>query len=679
MDSKSGQYTNIGHFVDIAETDWSTTEPAPKRTIKRPRATARAQPNKADTTSSISVSSSPSIQHQPQLPSLRTLFPPECFPAPTGATMPRRQAGGDEDEDYTPHSKRQKSLPHRASQEEPSATDSQCSESRFDFELDAAYTAASYRPNPRRSATVAYDRISQTSRTPRQPRRVEQQEELAQCQQSESRRKIQQNQCVDELQTSPNHVTSEASRGSRHLHFTGPQQQQHHRHVPQSQTSSNAPVKPSPLSNMSLLRDFEHLPTELTAASGRPVRGAMARALDRMSNQNQAGSLSAVQVAGEDFRSDSRPAKPLISREQQRKQNLIMVLYRSIFDSKLKEFPSLMTFRPIPDTWQEPSPCASSAPPAPQSLNNNIPQRADFDAFHQHSLNSILRMKTPYGGPAVPIPPLGYESYSFQNYPSTHKTNEYHSTAADVFGQAVPSLRTTPKYHPTNDMTPEEIQRYHNDRRLFVKMKAAWVDNDKILRLREQKGDEEALQTLWDVAQVFRTRNPINPSAESVKWFVDKRDEILRPRGRSQRQSASAPAGEEGGASGNVEDLLDAAVAAEEMEIELEPMDVEELENELGNQEMPQAENDNDGDDEHDVDELAPAFGMLQQLELQQQHQQHQQQQALVSHSIHYQDYDADVDTPETQSKTDEQERHGRAHSERAQSKGRLGINDLLN
>ncbi|KAJ4379932.1 hypothetical protein N0V85_008822, partial [Neurospora sp. IMI 360204] len=268
--------------------------------------------------------------------------------------MPRRQAGGDEDEDYMPdeeympHSKRHKSLTRRASQEELSATDSQYAESQGDLELDAAYTAASYRPNPRRSATVAYDRISQTSRTPRQPHRVEQQQELSHGQQSESRRSLQQNQSVD------NRVTSEVSRTSRH--FAGPQQQDHHR-APQSQIASNVPVRPSPLSNMSLLRDFEHLPTELTAASGRPVRGAMARALDRMSNQNQAGSSSAVNPAEEDFRSDApgRPAKPSISREQQRKQNLIMVLYRSIFDSKLKEFPSLMTFRPIPDTWQEPS------------------------------------------------------------------------------------------------------------------------------------------------------------------------------------------------------------------------------------------------------------------------------------------------------------------------------------
>lgn len=366
-----------------------------------------------------------------------------------------------------------------------------------------------------------------------------------------------------------------------------------------------------------------------------------------------------------------------------------MVLYRSIFDSKLKEFPSLMTFRPIPDTWQEPSSlrAASPAPPPPNTpLNlNNIPQRAEFDAFHQHSLSSTLRMQTPYGGPAVPVPPLGYESYSFQNYPSTHKTNdhEYYSTAAnDVFGQAVPSLRTTPKYHPTNEMTPEETQRYHNDRRLFVKMKAAWVDNDKVLRLREQKVDGDALQTLWEVAQVFRARNPVNPSAESVKWFVDKRDEISRPRSQSQRQSQSAPAEESG--HDNLEDLVNAAAAAEELEVVgPEPMDVDEPEQQEDDEEMPQqAENDEEDDDDEyvDVDELAPAFRMLQQLEQQQQQQQQPPAASVSPPSIHSQDYDADVDTPsETQSEIEDHERHERARSERAQSKGRLGINDLLN
>ncbi|KAJ4398813.1 hypothetical protein N0V85_006193 [Neurospora sp. IMI 360204] len=314
-------------------------------------------------------------------------------------------------------------------------------------------------------------------------------------------------------------------------------------------------------------------------------------------------------------------------------------------------------------------------------------------------------MQTPYGGPAVPVPPLGYESYSFQNYPSTHKTNgaEYYSTTAanDVFGQAVPSLRTTPKYHPTNEMTPEETQRYHNDRRLFVKMKAAWVDNDKVLRLREQKGDENALQTLWEVAQVFRARNPVNPSAESVKWFVDQRDRILRPNPRGQQRQSAAHADEESGHD-NLEDLVNAAAAAEELEVvePAEPMDVDEPEQQQQEDEeqMPQqAENDEEDDDDDDddddeyidVDELAPAFRMLQKLEQQQQ----QQQPAAASvspPSIHSQDYDADVDNPETQSEiADEQEkRHDerarsseRAAEQRAQSKGngRLGINDLLN
>ncbi|KAK1778817.1 hypothetical protein QBC45DRAFT_327506 [Copromyces sp. CBS 386.78] len=592
--------------------------------------------------------------------------------------MPRRQGDEDEDDDYMPdeeympRSKRHKSLTQSTSQEEPSTTDSQHSGPQGDFELDEAYTAASYRPNPRRSATVAYDRISQTSRTSRQPHRVEeQQQERLHAQQAGTSRTSHQSQPAEEQPTSRSRVTSEVSRTSRHVHLARPQQQGRRR-APQSQIASNVPVRPSPLSNMSLLRDFQPPQTELTAASGRPVRAAISRTLDRMSRLTQAGSSSAaLNPADEDFGSGApgRPARPPLSREQQRKQDHIMVLYRSIFDSKLKEFPTLMAFEPIPDTWEGPSPRASPAPPAaspntPQSLNLSISDRAEFDVFHQQSRSSTLRMQTPYGGSALPTPPRGYESYSFQNYPHTQPrltsaSGNEHSNylSSDVFGQAVPSLRTTPKYHPTNEMTPEELQRYHNDRRLFVKMKAAWVDNEKVLRLRKKEGDQNALQTLWDVAQVFRARNPLNPNAESIKWFVELRDRILRPRSRDQR--LSTPADEEGGHD-NLGDLVNAgnSVVEEEAEPEPEPMDVDEPE--PGEEEMPEANNDDDDDEFVDVDfdELGPAFRMLQQMEQQQRDHARQALQQLEQ----------------------EQEQQPLETSVSPKgSKGGLGINDLLN
>ncbi|CCC14147.1 hypothetical protein SMACR_08488 [Sordaria macrospora] len=654
--------------------------------------------------------------------------------------MPRHQEDEDEDKDYMPdeeympRAKRHKSIARSTSQEEPAATDSHYSESHGDSEeLDAAFTAASYRPNPRRSATVAIDRMSKTSRTSRQPHRVEeQQEEHPGTQQSRTSRTLQQSQPIEEQQTSRRHVASQTSRASRHVNLAEPQQQDHRR-APQSQPASNVPIRPSPLSNMSLLRDFQSPSIELTAASGRPVRAAaISRNADRMSRQTQAGSSSAALTpVEEEFISDApgRPARRPISREQQRKQNSIMVLYRSIFDSKLKEFPVLMTFEPIPDTWKgPPSPRASPAPPAAPpntpSLNLSIPQIPEFDAFHQRSLTSTLRMQTPYGGPALPTPPLGYESYSFLNYPHTqprtsvsgsntqHNNNySYLSMPSDVFGQAVPSLRTTPRYHPTNEMTPEQLQRYHNDRRLFVKMKAAWVDNEKVLRLRQKEGDASALRTLWDVAQVFRARNPLNPSAESIRWFVDLRDSILRPtrsrsrsRGRrSQRpigENASGPAEEEEekeeeGGHDNLEDLIDAAnsMAEDEDEDEAEPepepepepeaMDVDEPEPDEPHQQqdnehthLPQANNHDDDDDDNflnlNLDGMGPAFRMLVEME---QRQRRRAREALLQLEQEHQQEREEHQQEQLQQEEPQQQQREASVS----SKGGFGINDLIN
>ncbi|KAK3397735.1 hypothetical protein B0T20DRAFT_355295 [Sordaria brevicollis] len=691
------------HFVDIHQTDWSTVDknPKPKRTTKRPRAPARSRSrsqssNPVAASSSVSVPASPSLQQQLRLPSLRDLFPPnflqpQPYPQPRPiVTMPRRLEEDDEDDDYMPddeykpQSKRHKSLSRGVSREPP-ASDDLDAELQGDIELDAPFTAASYRPNPRRSATVAYDRISRTSRTSRQPHRAEEQgeEERPHAQQTRARRKLQQSHSIDEQTNPQNRVTNEANRTSRDVHLTSPEQQDPRR-APNSRLSSNAPVRPSPLSNMSRLRDVRLPPTELTAASGRPIRGAFARALDHPGNE-------------EDVMSDFRPVRPPITPAEQRKQNLIMVLYRSIFDSKLKEFPCLMTFHPIPNTWEgPPAPHPSPAPPNPNSdsLNLNIPQRPEFDAFHERSLHSTLTMQTPYGGPSLPVPPLRYESYSFQNYPSTLRANGEFSVASDVFGQAVPSLRTTPKYHPSNEMTPEQLQRYHNDRRLFVKMKSAWVDNDKVLRLREKVGDESALQTLWEVAQVFKMRNPVNPDSQSIKWFVDTRDDIIRPRSPQRSQSATVVPDdndeESDGNESNLDDLFQAAYDAMEAANEPEPMDIDEPEPEVEHEHEREPEREgtpmqagNANDDVYaEVDELAPAARMLYHLERQQQLEQQQTHQASVSPNTHHaQNYNAHINTPKSQTEVGEDDQERQA--QRAQSTGsvgrRVGINDLLN
>ena len=669
--------------------------------------------------------------------------------------MPRRQEDEDEDEDYRPDDermpprKRHKSLARSTSQEEPSAAYNHAFEAPGNIEVDEAYTAASYRPNPRKSATVAIDRMSKTSqpsRTSRPSRGAEEQQDgRPQAQRAGTGRTSNEHQHVQEHQVTRNRGPSEANRTSRHVHIPQPQQQ-NHRRAPQSQIASSVPVRPSPLSNMSTPKDFQHPRTELTAASGRPVRVAAVRTVDRMSNQNQAGNSSAaLGPVEEDFRSGAsgRPARPPISREQQRKQNAIMVLYRNIFDSKLKEFPFLMTFEPIPDTWEEPLPPRTNpGPPGPPTniaaLNLSIPQVSDFDAFHQQSLTSTLRMQTPYGGPYLPVP-RGYESYSFQNYPHTGTQSHSPSTdgrnidldnylrfSPDVFGQAVPSLRTTPKYHPTNELTPEQLARYHNDRRLSVKMKAAWVDNEKVRRLRAREGDLKALQTLWDVAQVFRARSPVNESAESVRWFVDTRDEILglRPRSRSQTQgrteSANAEEEEERDDGEDGQDSLEDQTKAvsetradnqeeeqgdeeeEEAEPEPEAMDVDEPDPlpepqqqqhpEYHEEEMSQANNaaDDDNDDDINLDELGPEAQDLIRME--------QERQLLARQALLQQEEEERrlrgreaIQQLVQERKQQEQQRQQQQHEQEEQQqppasvsptsngKGGLGINDLLN
>ncbi|KAM7190649.1 hypothetical protein V8F20_009666, partial [Naviculisporaceae sp. PSN 640] len=131
---------------------------------------------------------------------------------------------------------------------------------------------------------------------------------------------------------------------------------------------------------------------------------------------------------------------------------------------------------------------------------------------------------------SLPPPPPNYAEESFHNYP-------------DKLGYT-PTLRSTPIWHPMNEMSPEELRIMHNDHLLQNRMADAWQNNRIVMRVREfglnawnltnwvPKGgpgekDFEALQLLWEVAQVRINRLLLLVAPQTKKWFADELQRVF--------------------------------------------------------------------------------------------------------------------------------------------------------
>ncbi|SPQ18903.1 76466a98-7a84-4c6f-9c1e-fc97e1f01ba1 [Thermothielavioides terrestris] len=95
-------------------------------------------------------------------------------------------------------------------------------------------------------------------------------------------------------------------------------------------------------------------------------------------------------------------------------------------------------------------------------------------------------------------------------------------------GAYAPTLRTTPAFHPLNERTSSELELMHQDRQLLREMQHAWNNQPVLLRLCRNGHRVYAIELLWDVCELRRSRVLIRDFSQVVHWFVTERDSQFR-------------------------------------------------------------------------------------------------------------------------------------------------------
>ena len=155
----------------------------------------------------------------------------------------------------------------------------------------------------------------------------------------------------------------------------------------------------------------------------------------------------------------------------------------------------------------------------------------------------------------LPPQPPSYADAAFHNYPNA---NQYAAT-----------VRTTPAYHPTNELHPDQIRLMHEDRALLEKIHEAWHDNATVLRVRQLglrafyktniagrgSGPEDyaALKLLWEVALMRMGRVMLPSAPQTTGWFAEEvQREFFEPKGGDEEE-----VGDEGGETSGYDDRRD--------------------------------------------------------------------------------------------------------------------------
>ncbi|KXX79760.1 hypothetical protein MMYC01_202825 [Madurella mycetomatis] len=204
---------------------------------------------------------------------------------------------------------------------------------------------------------------------------------------------------------------------------------------------------------------------------------------------------------------------------------LVLDVYEHIYGHRPKWVPRVRTAIPI--RWD------GERPQQPQPRHDDVPWQWHYEQFHQYAHVMINHLQRPSSlGP----PPPGYESYSFHNYP---QYPEHPHTPTQRY---LPPARTTPRFHPYNELLPSELELLHNDRQTLREMLRAWDGHGHghdyahgghgpavphIPRMRRTGLHAQALQLLWDVFELRRARVDVRDHSQTVCWFVWQRRAIV--------------------------------------------------------------------------------------------------------------------------------------------------------
>ncbi|GAB1311145.1 hypothetical protein MFIFM68171_01355 [Madurella fahalii] len=258
----------------------------------------------------------------------------------------------------------------------------------------------------------------------------------------------------------------------------------------------------------------------------------------------------------------STPARPDTSASRTTNQSpeaaahdqLVLDIYQHIYGHRPERVPSIRTAIPI--RWDGDTP--PQPQPQPQPRQEDIAWQQHYERFHQYVHDMINHFQHP--GSLGPPPP-GYENYSFHNYP---QYPEPPHTAAQRY---LAPVRTTPRFHPYNELLPSELELLHNDRQTLREMLRAWtlalaqahcdirfvgVAVPHLAGMRRAGRHAEALQLLWDVFELRRTRVDVRDYSQTVRWFVGEKRVIAVDEAEAKAEGKERVGGSGGGGGGGV-------------------------------------------------------------------------------------------------------------------------------
>ncbi|KAK4188361.1 hypothetical protein QBC35DRAFT_382736 [Podospora australis] len=257
---------------------------------------------------------------------------------------------------------------------------------------------------------------------------------------------------------------------------------------------------------------------------------AKKRSIQALSSDSEGGEVKGESPLHHDPRATKRKAQPSVSQPPlqtlpnlnagEKRGRLIQVLgiYKEIFGKTFDGVLDKEDYQPtlIPAIWSGPwKPPSSAQQPIPNhTAMGTFPS---FEVQHQETISAAAQLLPP------PQPPKNYEAYSFAEYPRVNPTNGYHPRE-----NYSTTLRTTPKYHPRNELASFELQVIENDRILLDQMKKAWAENRDIDALKHQYKCLEALQLLWGVFEIRRKKVLVFDGSRTVEWFVRERNHYAR-------------------------------------------------------------------------------------------------------------------------------------------------------
>ncbi|KAK3394831.1 hypothetical protein B0H63DRAFT_517914 [Podospora didyma] len=238
----------------------------------------------------------------------------------------------------------------------------------------------------------------------------------------------------------------------------------------------------------------------------------------------KASNSSTKEEKGEKVAEKDQDPSPFASFDR---RELVLKLYRDLFNSDHQ--PTVLSIEPIPNVWEGPwlpvPPRRGQNQNSTDSSNGRQQPLCVNDIYHEDVFEATVEFRPP----PLPVPP-GYEEYAFCNFPRSSKP--------EAAQYNTPSLRTTPAYHPFNELVPEQLQLLHNDHHLLEAVQTAWRTHELILDARNRDGDMAALQLLWEVVDVRRRRITVHGFSQTVRWFVDKKRAFMRDDGLESKSDS---------------------------------------------------------------------------------------------------------------------------------------------